>query len=176
MATELKFGGQTIWFNQKATRWLGMWLDNGLSFGAHINERLEKAKIAESRIKGSSKTYGLPPALVRRIQVAAVQSVALYGAEIWWKNQKTHQSEVQKLINRQARTITGMYPSSPIAALMSESGLTPAHIMLDFRQRMYAYRLLSLPDSMPTKDILPVTLRVGDGNAQPEDQPELDSI
>ncbi len=135
-----------------------------------------KAKIAESRIKGLSKTYGLPPALVRRIQVAAVQSIALFGAEIPWKNQKTYQNEIQKLINRQARSITGMYPSTPIAALMCESGLIPAHIMLDFRQRIYAYRLLSLPESIPTKDILPITLRRGDGNAQPEDQPELDSI
>ena len=141
-----------------------MWLDSRLSFNAHISERLGKAKIAESRIRGLSKAYGLPPALVRRIQVAAVQSVALYGAEIWWKNQKTHQNEVQKLINRLACSITGMYPSTPIAALMNESGLVPAHIMLDFRQRMYAYRLLSLPDSIPTKDVLPITLQIGDGN------------
>ena len=28
---------------------------------------------------------------------------------------------------------------------------------------------------MPTKNILPITLRIGDGNAQPEDQPEHDS-
>ena len=83
---------------------------------------------------------------------------------------------MQKLINRQARSITGMYPSTPIATLISESGLIPAHIMLDFWQRMYSYRFLSLPESIPTKDILPITLRIGDGNAQPEDQSELDSI
>lgn len=100
-----------------------------------------KAKIAESRIKGLSKTYGLPPALVRRIQVAAVKSVALFGTEIRWKTQKTYQNEIQKLINKQARSITGMYPTTLIAALMSESGLIPAHIMSDFRQGIYAYRL-----------------------------------
>ncbi len=59
---------------------------------------------------------------------------------------------------------------------MSESGLLPAHVLLDFRQRKYAYRILSLPDSIPTKDILPFTLRIGDGNAQPEDVSEYDSI
>lgn len=41
---------------------------------------------------------------------------------------------------------------------------------------MYAYQLFSLPDSIPTKEILPITLQIGDGNAQPEDQPELDFI
>lgn len=60
-----------------------MWLDSRLNFGAHISERLKKAKIAEARIKEFSKTYGLPLALIRRIQIAAVQSVALYSAEIW---------------------------------------------------------------------------------------------
>lgn len=90
--TGLRFGGQTVWFNQEAT-----------------------------------------PCCLRQIQIAAVQPVALYGAEVWWKIQKSHQNEVQKLINGQARSITGMYPSTPIAALISESGLTPAHILLDLR-------------------------------------------
>lgn len=88
---------------------IGIWLDSHLNFSAHINERIKKAKATEARIKGLSKAYGLCPALVRRIQIAAVQSVALYGAELWWKGQKNHQQELQKLINRQARFITGMY-------------------------------------------------------------------
>ncbi len=72
-----------------------MWFDSRLTFNSHVNEKSRKAKIAESRINGLRKTYGLSPALVRRIQIAAVQSVALYGAELWWKNQKTHQHEIQ---------------------------------------------------------------------------------
>ena len=98
--TELRFGGQTIRFNQEATQWLGIWLDSHLNFGPHFRERLKRAKTAEARIRGLSKTYGLLPALVREIQIAAVQSVVLYGAELWWKNQKNHQNEIQKLINR----------------------------------------------------------------------------
>lgn len=77
--TELRFGGRVISFSQEATRWLGVWLDSFLSFDAHISERLKKAEIAEIRIKGLSKTYGLPPTLVQRIQIVAVESVALYG-------------------------------------------------------------------------------------------------
>lgn len=114
------------------------------------------------------------PSLVRRIQVAAVQSVALYGSELWWKGQKNDQQVLQKLFNCQARLITGFYQSTPITSLMSKSGLTPAHILLDFRQRRYAYRILSLSDDLPTKHILPHTLRVGDGNDQPGEQPEDD--
>lgn len=69
-----------------------------------------------------------------------------------------------------------MYPSTPIDTLISESGLSPAQIMLDFRQRKYAHLILSLSDSIPTKEILPVTLRIGDRNTQPNKQPENDAI
>ena len=72
-------------FKKDATRWLAVWLDSHLNFAFHFNERMKKAKTAEARIKGLSKTYGLCPGLVRRIQIAAVQSVALYGVELWWK-------------------------------------------------------------------------------------------
>lgn len=72
--------------------------------------------------------------------------------------------------------ITGMYPSTPIQLLVREARLVPAHILLDPRQRMYAYRLLSLPEDHPAKDILPVSLRKGDRDTQqpelPGDQPE----
>ena len=73
------------------------------------------------------------------------------------------------MINQQACSIIGMYPSTPIATLMSKSGLVPAHILLDFRQYKYACHILSLPNSIPTKEIFPITLQVGDVNAQPED-------
>ncbi len=69
-----------------------------------------------------------------------------------------------------------MYRSTPISPLMSESGLIPAEIRLEYRQRKYAYRLLTLPDGHPTKDILPITLRVGDGSTQPGEIPENDEI
>lgn len=55
---------------------------------------------------------------------------------------------------------------------MSESGLIPAHILLDFRQRKYAYRLHSLPEIYTYKIDLSCHLyKPADGNAQPEDPP-----
>lgn len=41
---------------------------------------------------------------------------------------------------------------------------------------MYVYRLLSLLEAIPTKNILPIILQIGDENKQPKDQPELDYI
>lgn len=59
---------------------------------------------------------------------------------------------------------------------MSESGLVPAKMMLDYCQQKYALQLLTLPDDYLAKNILSITLKVGDENAQPEDLPEDDGI
>ena len=59
---------------------------------------------------------------------------------------------------------------------MSEASLIPAKVMLNYRQRRYIYHLLTLSDRHPTKDILPISLRMGDRSAQPKELPENDEI
>ena len=82
---------------------------------------------------------------------------------------------MQKLVNRQARAITGMFRSTPEDLIIREAGLTPAKALLNARQGGYEGRLLSLSDGHPTKEILPISLRRGDGAAQPGEQP-IDDI
>ena len=91
-----------VQFSQEATRWLGIWLDSGLTMKTHYLTRLHKARSAEARLRTLCRTQGLAPGLVRRIQVAAIQAAALYGAELWWQGQLDRQKGIQLLINRQA--------------------------------------------------------------------------
>jgi hypothetical protein len=80
--------------------------------------------------------------------VAAVQAVALYGAELWWRGQKDRQRELQLLINQQARQITGAFRTTPVGPLLKEAGLEPAETTLEStqsRQLGYTIRLLGLP-------------------------------
>src|SRR5271156_5828740 len=163
----IRLKNESIHYNKDATRWLGVWLDSGLSFKTHYQTRLQKAKAAENRLRSISGTHGLSPGLVRRVQIAAVQSVALYGAEIWWQGQKKWAEDLQRLINRQARAITGALRTSPIGPLIKEASLTPAIPLLEDKQRRYALRALKLPISHPINELLPPTLRYGDGDAQP---------
>ena len=76
------------------------------------------------------------------------------------------------MINRQARSITEMYSSTPIHPLLCEAGLIPASVLLDYRQRIYACRLLRLPEMHPAKEILSISLRKGDQDFQPGELPE----
>ena len=80
--TTVLIAEEHIKYNKEPTRWLKVWLDGQLKFTLHINERISKASTAKIQIKGLTRTYGVAPGLVRQIQIAAVQSITLYGAEL----------------------------------------------------------------------------------------------
>lgn len=80
--TRIMVRDHTLGFNTEATGWLRVYLNTGLQFQAHNSLWLEKARKAEDRVRRLVSTNGLEPGLIRRIQVAAVQSVALYIAEL----------------------------------------------------------------------------------------------
>jgi hypothetical protein len=71
------------------------------------------------------------------------------------------------LINRQSRAITGAFSTSPIDLIIKEAEMTPAEPLLNHRQRKFALRALKLPSTNPANQLLPLTLKYGDGNAQP---------
>ncbi len=75
----------------------------------------------------------------------------------WWKGQKNHKHIVQQIVNRQAWLITSMYSSILIHLLLCKAGLILASILLDYHQRQYTHRLLSLPNVHPTKKIVPIS-------------------
>jgi hypothetical protein len=97
--------------------------------------------------------------------------MALYGAELWWQGQKDQIGGIQRLINQQARDITGAFLTTPIGPLLWEAALEPAESLLEARQLSYTTRLLGLPTNQPTQQILPITFREGDQHAQPGEQP-----
>lgn len=167
----VQVGDASVAFSLETTRWLGVLLDPKLTLKAHYRHRLQKGQNTERRVRALCRAQGLPPGLAWRVQKATAQSVALFGAELWWQGQKDCLQGLQGLINNQARAVTGMLRSTPIGPLIRESALEPAEALLDTKQRRYALRLLGLPLGHPAAEILPITLREGDAHAQPGEQP-----
>lgn len=54
---------------------------------------------------------------------AMIQSVTLYGSEIWWKDQANCRRYLQRIINQETKLITGAFRSTSEAALMIEAGI-----------------------------------------------------
>lgn len=59
---------------------------------------------------------------------------------------------------------------------MGKSGLISTYILFDYWQRIYIYQLFTLLDGNLVKDILSITLKSGNGSAQPREQPKDDRI
>ena len=159
----VRIGEQTFAIKHEATRWLGFWLDSKLSFKTHFENRLASAKGVLQRVSSLSRSNGgLCVSLMRRVVMAAVTSVAMYGSEIWWRGQKDRLEKVQLLLNSQARAITGLLRSTPRAFLRAESCLPTAQDLLDHRQTKFAVRALNANGDHPTHQLLPANFRHGE--------------
>jgi hypothetical protein len=159
----VRIAEQSFAIKQEATEWLGFWLDPKLLFKTHFEDRMASAKSALQRVASlSNSNGGLSVSLMRRVVVAAVISVALYGSEIWWRGQQDRVNKLQLLLNRQTRTITGLLRSTPLAFLRDQACLPPTKDLLDQRQTRYAIRALSADGSHPTHQLLPAGFRLGE--------------
>jgi len=83
----IKTGGREIPFNNEATRWLRIWLDSHLTLGDHQRIMMKKGRSALARLRRLAGQIGLTSGNCRKIMTAFVQSVAIYGTELWWKDE-----------------------------------------------------------------------------------------
>ena len=68
-----------------------MMLDLRLDIHAYFNLRIKKTKNVLIKIKGIIGLFGLFLNLTRRVHVAAVYSIMLYNAELWWREDEKRQ-------------------------------------------------------------------------------------
>jgi len=78
-----------------------------------------------------------------------VQSVAIFGAELWWQGGNVRGTtgrvkELQLLVNRVVRATTGAFRTTNLGALLMESKLRPATNQLQNCQHRFGLRLLGL--------------------------------
>jgi len=145
LTVKIRVGDGFVRFNRQATGWLGVWMDAQLTLKEHHNRYTKKARAAEARLRTLTKTYGAVPVSVRAVQVACIRAVALYGSEqLWDPNKAGRRDDLQLLLNQQARAILGALPTTPRGALMRDSGLTPAPLILESRQQPFAARLANM--------------------------------
>jgi hypothetical protein len=86
---------------------------------------MSKVYHPDTRVRSLRGRFGLSTDNVSKIQIAAVQGLALYGAELWWHETMNHSrtTDLQKLVNTKSRSITGMLRTTPIGRLVKEAGL-----------------------------------------------------
>jgi len=176
MNARVRVGNHEVSYNNEATRWLGVWLDDMLTLNDHTRKTLAKAQRAQNRVRSLMTKKGLSSEGCKQIQVAAVQAVALYGSELWWHGQGNRAQEVQKLLNDQGRRVTGCFRTTPQGALMNDAGLRPAKALLNNWVRRYKLRQMMMPDAQGEGRLLEIRRNVlqrveGIDKVIPEDKP-----
>ena len=162
---KVKVGDNEVPFNKEATRWLGVWLDSQLTLKEHHATRLKNGRNALTRLRRLTGQLGLSPANCRKVMTACIQSVAMFGAELWWKGEGARgtvgrANDLQLLVNQQARATTGAFRTT-LGALPMESGLRPAGNQLENRQRRFGLRLLSLPQGDRAREVVGARTALG---------------
>jgi hypothetical protein len=113
-----------------------------LTLKEHNTRCMERARAAEARLPTLRKMYRVVPESVRAVEVACFQAVALYGSELRWDpNETSRRDDLQILPNRQATSILDALHTTPQGALMRDSWLTPAPLILESRQQRFPVRL-----------------------------------
>jgi len=136
-------------------RWLGYWFTPAMSTTPHFTKRLAKAQAAFVAIKRLSPPgMGLPPFLCHRLASSLLFPVLSYGADVFVPT--SHM--VRKLAvfwHKVQRWTTNCFLSTPTDILAIEACLPPVDLLLRYKRRLAALRILCSPP-----EINPATARL----------------
>ena len=158
--------GDTTLSPSKDIRWLGMRLDNRLSFKAHIDEWSGKAARTANFLRRINKTRkGAPPDAVAIAAKGCVLPLALYGAEAYFPGEtrcsirRPYQdvqtgytgriNKIQRALQAAARAVIPVWKTTRISILHRESGIPPAVVALQQARHRYATRIAGMDSQHP---------------------------
>ncbi|KAI0997034.1 hypothetical protein K3495_g11150 [Podosphaera aphanis] len=149
----------------KTVRWLGVFLDRGLTFRHHVSEWTKKSTRLVQHIRRLSKcTQGPPPGPLTTVIRTVVMPIALLAAEVWWpgSTRDTFRGEMHNSCRMQIEAIDRVLISGiraalptwrtmPAAALRRETGIPPAKVLLEERRLLAAARIRRLDEYHPLR-------------------------
>ncbi|SLM36388.1 reverse transcriptase [Lasallia pustulata] len=139
-------------------KWLGIWLDRKLTFKTHVQKKASAATSVLHLIhRLMNSEWGLSAQAGKQLYTACITSISDYGAEIWWKNQRSYQDLLQKLQNTALRKILGAFRTSPGAAMEIEASIEPVKVRLNKKCRKYALRVTTLPENHCIRQRIPMS-------------------
>lgn len=137
-----------------STRWLGVIFDRSLRFLIHARQAAIRARAVTDHVKRLvGVTYGTDAALLRQAVQGTAFATLLYGCETWY-NERTRENVlrlVQRTISHAARAVLPAYRTTPIPALLRETGWAPAVAWLERAHDRYAARLATTDPTHPVR-------------------------
>ncbi|KAF4532733.1 hypothetical protein B566_EDAN011925 [Ephemera danica] len=122
---QIRFGNQRI-KRVKQHRLLGIIFDDNLSWKPHIDYLVKTCRQGINILKATChRWWGASPKTAITLFKAIIRSRLEYGSSIFGNASQTQWSRLERVQNSAIRTILSAFPSSPIPALLLESGIPP---------------------------------------------------
>lgn len=148
---QLWFGEQVIKPQDTELRWLGLWLDPKLRFGAHIRRMQQQGKATIAQLHRISRCYhGLNPKETRLLVTTVLKPRILFGSIVWYTTRTEGKvTKIFKLLqNMTNRLILGAFKSSPIKAMDHNADTRSFGDLATRHHHNYIYKRLTAPPTL----------------------------
>lgn len=148
---ELKIYGSRVNF-VNCIKYLGLWLDNTLRWGKHINEIVQKTQKHINILKIlSGSGWGIHPRHLRRLYISLIRSRMDYGCFLYDSSAKSNVYKLEKIQNSALRIIGGFIRSTPIHVMESELCIYPLHLRRLYLAYKYGIKAQSWSNNISIK-------------------------
>jgi hypothetical protein len=114
-------------------KYLGIVLDEKLSFNSHIQQKCEKAtRIVFQTRNAISKTWGFKPKIARWVYMTVVRPTLTYGAVTWWHRAsiQTNRDKLSKVQRLAMLNVTRAMKTTPTGALEYITDIPPLDLYI----------------------------------------------
>ena len=126
----LKLNGINI-FHSLVPKFLGVTVDQGLTFKDHTNEKSQKMKERNRILRAlAGRSWGQDSSNLRSVHVTYTQPVGQYAIGAWGPfTSKSNMDKLEVRQNEAARIITGCCKDTRVEHLLCEAGLMPITLL-----------------------------------------------
>jgi len=126
-----------------SVKYLGVLLDNKLTFHEHFQKSCQKAAEVTKSLSRLMANVGGPRSGRRRLLMSTVNSILLYGSEVWApivQEKKKYLQMITAVQRRGALRIACAYQTVSAVAIQVVAGVVPIDLMANERSAVYTNR------------------------------------
>ncbi|KAJ7649107.1 hypothetical protein DFH06DRAFT_926217, partial [Mycena polygramma] len=121
----VRFGGRVIKPSDEV-KWVGIWLDRGLTGRKHVEMRAASAvRALNATVALMHSSWGLRPVLIRDLIQSTIFPRADYGVAAFLPLTSKILKPLERVNRSAARCITGSFRTASLAALEKEAAILP---------------------------------------------------
>lgn len=130
----------------RTVKWVGLVMDESLSFKEHWKERLGKAKRLLGSLNGlGNANWGLSASSWRALYTGMIRAVALWGMELAWRGQSNWEEEFEKLQYQALKKCVNAVQGSRRELVSQIAGVESPKMVLDAVQARLAAKMMRDP-------------------------------